>query len=213
MALLESERQEARRIQARLAGQLEATRADKTIGTRQRQRQMARAVLAAREDMQALRSQSAARAEVDRRAAYGKLFGIKSADDRAYRDSLAARVAEGSLNATKARALYDLAVQRGDDLAVMALAELAWSHSGDELGGEAWHPMLDAYRSRSDAMENAMSVLVEISSPDKLVMMREKLSVEVLAPSDLPGNLEFLATDAETMDAGTPVGQNWQQSG
>jgi hypothetical protein len=174
---------------------------------------MARAVLAARKDMATLRGNSAARAEVDRRAAYGKLFGIKSAEDRAYRDNLSDRVAEGSLNATKARALYDLAVARGDDAAVAALAELAWSHSGDELGGEAWHPILDAYRSRSDAMENAMSVLVEISSPDKMVTMREKLSLEVLAPSDLTGNLEFLASDAETMDAGTPVGQNWQQSG
>jgi hypothetical protein len=210
MALLESERTEAMQIQARLAGQLGATRADKTIGTRERQRQMARAVLAARKNMTALRSQSAARAEVDRRVAYGKLFGIKSADDRAYRDSLAARVAEGSLNATKARALYDLAVQRGDDVAVMALAELAWSHSGDELGGEAWWSLLDSYRNRSDALESAMSVLAEISSPDKLDTMREKLSLEVLAPSDLTGNLEFLASDAETMDSGTPVGQNWQ---
>jgi hypothetical protein len=196
------ERAEAAQIQAGLARRLDAARRDQTITSRERQRRQAKAVLAARGDMSTLRQKSADRETAVQQKAYRALFGIrpdKSAEDRAYRDSLAAR----DLSATEACALYDQAVARRDDLAMTALAELAWQHSGDEMGGPAWHPILDAFRTEP-RMEDAMVSLVELANPGRLDKLRDKMTTDIQQPSDLPGNLDWLAGDAE-QDAGARV--------
>jgi hypothetical protein len=211
--LTDKERNEVATIQATMQQRLAALRADTTIVPRERQRRMAKAVLGARERIAQINTQASTRQEKQQARAYRTLFELRtghSAEDRAYRDNLAARVAEGSLDATGASKLYNIAAARGDDMAMTALAELAWANSGNELGGSAWHPILDAYRGRSDELESAMTTLVSIVSPDKLGVMRERLEMEVTQPSDLPGNLDFLASDADSTSSDPQPAQNWQ---
>jgi hypothetical protein len=209
--LADRERNEVAQIQATMRKRLDALRADTTIVPRERQRRMAQVVLDARGRIAAISTQATTRQATEQATAYRKLFGLRaghSAEDRAYRDGLAARVAEGSLSASDASRLYDIASARGDDAAMTALAELAWTHSGDELGGNAWHPILDNYRSRSGELEGAMSTLVSLVSPSKLDTLRERMELEVSQPDDLPGNLQWLAGPEDTLGAQT-AGQNW----
>jgi hypothetical protein len=208
--LSEQEMQEAGQIQAGLRQRLDAARLDQTITTRERQRRMARAVLSARTGIQTLRASSAAREAAEQQAAYRRLFGIRpdrAAEDRAYRDQLAAR----GLSASDAAQLYDQAAARGDDLALTALAELAWAQSGDEMAGKAWHPILDAYTASSDVRGAAMDSLTALAFPDKPARMRERMALEVPQPSDLPGNIDWLASDAERDAGSRPMGMPWPQ--
>jgi hypothetical protein len=208
--LSEKERNEVAQIQATMRKRLETLRADSSVVPRERQRRMAQAVIDAREAVKAIKDKADARQGTEQDAAYKTLFGLnagRAAEDRSYRDSLAARVDEGSLDANRAAALYNLAVTRGDELGMTALAELAWQHSGDEMGATAWHPILDAHRGQSDELGNAMTSLVALVNPDKISRMREKLELEVVQPEDLPGNLEWLAGDEDSLSGGTA--QNW----
>jgi hypothetical protein len=208
--LTDNERNEVAQIHATMQQRLDTLRADETIVPRERQRRMAKTILSARDRIAEINAQATTRRDRQQATAYRTLFGLHaghSAEDRAYRDNLAARVADGSLDATGASQLYDIASARGDEVAMTALAELAWAHSGDEMGGNAWHPILDAYRTRSDEMESAMTSLVSMVNPDRIDVMRERLELEVTQPSDLPGNLEWLASDADSTSSDLQDGQ------
>lgn len=207
--LNDQEREQAGQIHETMRQKLNAARADVTVTKRERDRRIAKAVLSAKAALAELHTRSALRDQGEQAKAYRQLFGLdrtRAAEDRAYRDSLAAR----NLSAADAISLYHQAQARGDKLAMTALAELAWSNSGDEFGGDAWHPILDHYTASTTVNTVSMGELVQLVNPDRLEQMRDKLLFEVVQPTDITGNLEYLASDAETPPAVGPApGMPW----
>jgi len=207
--LFDSEIQEAGQIRAKLAKRLEQIGATQGITKREADRQRARAILAARGEMAELRGKSDERIAGDTAKAYRAAFGIRpdrSAEDRAYRDSLVAN----KTDAPTARALMAQAVARGDDVAMTALAEYAWQHHGEPMEGKAWIPILETYGESSDAYRNALGTLVSLTSPDKISRFQDKLATEITQPSDLVGNLDYLAADDEpSQSSAHPAGMPW----
>ena len=154
-----------------------------------------------------LRARSASREQAEQARNYRAAFGIrpdKSAEDRAYRDSLAAR----NVSAAEARAMYDQAAARGDEVAMTAIAELAWANGDNELDGQAWSPILSAYGASKPAYDRALTALSAAANPDRVAQFYDKALLEITQPSDLRGSLESLAADDQPA-SGQPAGTSW----
>ncbi len=202
---------EAAQIRAKLDRALSAAMATQEMTQRGRNRLRARALISARQDMAALRERSASREQAEQARHYRAAFGIrpdKSAEDRAYRDSLAAR----NLSASDARQLYDQAVARGDELAQTAIAELAWANGDEPLGGTGWSEILSAYGASKPQYDTALSAMSAVANPDRVAQFYDKAVLEIAQPSDMHGGLESLAADDEpASDSGTSV--QWGNAG
>lgn len=212
MAMLNNdELTEAAQIRAKLDRALTVAISTQELTTRGRDRLRARALIAARQDMAALRERSAQREQTDQAKHYRAAFGLrpdKSAEDRAYRDSLASR----GLSAQAARQLFAQAEARGDDVAMTAIAELAWNNTGNELDGKAWSPILSEYGALKPAYDTALAAMTEAANPDRMQQFRDKTATEISQPSDLRGSLEALAADDEPA-AGGSTGMSWGNAG
>jgi hypothetical protein len=198
---------EAAQIRAKLDRVLTAAISTSEMTTRGRNRLRARAIIDARQAMAELRARSATRETAEQAKHYKAAFGIrpdKSAEDRAYRDSLAAR----NLSAQDARQLFAQAAARGDDVAMTAVAELAWANGDNELDGRAWWPILDEYGATKPAYDTALTAMSAVGNPDRMQQFRDKAALEITQPSDLRGNLDALAADDEPA-SGRPVGMPW----
>ena len=200
--LADQEREAAQEIQKRLRTVLDGYRASQELMPRARQRGMARAILASREEMAALRQASADREEGERRKAYLAAFGLdltRSAEDRELRAELAA--AEPGAVETERRMSQALRV--GDLLAARAVAAYAFDRRNDEMGGDAFRGVLDLFAGHSEGIERQMVSLASLdddigqSGAAKLARLGDKLLVEIQQPSDLPGNIGALASDDE----------------
>lgn len=205
--LSEAELQHIGMIQSKLRTDLAATEGNKELNKRARDRARAKAILGAREAIREIRESAAAREADESGRAYKALFGIRpdrAGEDRQYRDGLAAR----NLSAAEARALYAQAHTRGDELAMTAIAELAWQHRSDQLDGSNWIPILEAHAGTSAALGNAAATLVSIEQPSKLDRLQEKMAMEVPVPSDMHGDLNYLAQDDEP-SGDRPIGMPW----
>jgi len=198
--LIEREVQQAREIQETLRNQLVAWRADGELTDRARRRGMARAVLAARDQLSGLRKASAAREEGERRKAYQEAFGIdqaRSAEERALRSD----IESASPSAVDTRARMVQALRIGDLLQAKVLAAYSFDRRNDEFGGDHFRDTLDMYAGHSDGLTRQMTNLAIFdadsgnSGPAKLQRLTDKLITEVPQPSDLPGSLEFMAAD------------------
>jgi hypothetical protein len=207
--LIESEVNQANQIRNRLQRQLDMAMGNRDLNLRARNRIRATAILDARSDMAALRAASDAREQEAFSKAYREAFGLdqaRSAEDRALRAELAA----ANLGPSEARTRMTQALAIGDTLQARALAAVAWEHQQDEMGGRAWNDVLADYSDSSPNVERQMANLVIFSGTgnDKIARFQDKLYTEVPQPSDLPGNLDYLASDAETETAPTawPVG-------
>ena len=157
--------------------------------------------------MKEIRDSAAAREAEESASAYRAAFGIRpdrSAEDRAYRDSLATR----NLTHSEAGALFAQAQARGDSVAQTALAEYAWGQRNNELDGHAWIPLLESYAGSSAVFGKALSTLVGIEQPSKLERLQQKMSMEVAVPSDMHGDLNYLARDDEP-SGDRPIGMPW----
>ena len=207
--LNDQELTEAAKIRAKLDKALTTAISAQGITQRERNRQRARALLSAREDMAALRQQSGERELAEQAKNYRAAFGLrpdKSAEDRAYRDSLAAR----NLSAQAARQLYAQAAARGDDVAMTAIAELAWGMTGNELDGRAWQPILQEYGATKPAYDAALAAMSDAANPDRMAQFRDKTTLEISQPKDMRGSLEALAADDQP--AGS-TGMPWGNAG
>jgi hypothetical protein len=91
--------------------------------------------------------------------------------------------------------MYDQAAARGDEVAMTAIAELAWSNGDDPMGGSAWSSILSAYGASKPQYDTALSALSAAANPDRVTKFRDKAALEITQPSDLRGSLEALATD------------------
>ena len=202
--LSEAEIQHIGQIQSKLRTDLAAAESNRELSKRARDRARAKAVLGAREGMKEIRDSAAAREAGESQTAYRRLFGIRSDSDRQYRDNLAAR----NLSAPEARALYAQAYTRGDELAMTAIAELAWTHRTDQLDGNSWLPILETYSSQSAILRSAAETLVGIEQPSKLDRLQQKMAMEVVVPSDMHGDLNYLARDDEP-SGDRPIGMPW----
>jgi hypothetical protein len=193
--LVKDERERASAIQARLRDQLAAINANHDLTPRARDRLKAQAVLSAREQMAALREASNNRHTREQRNAYYRAFGIdptRSAEDRAYRDQLAA-------NPPSAKAAAEMmaqAQQRGDTLAQRALAEMAWNNRRDPT--QYWVGVLNLYGDSGGQQALSIVDLAIYDDPSKQERLRDKLYTEIMKPSDLPGDLKTLASDDGT---------------
>ena len=93
------------------------------------------------------------------------------------------------------------ALRIGDDLAAKVLAAYAFDHRNDELGSGAFRGILNAY---ADSSPENTRLITNVATFDinsgtsgkaKLQRLQDKLATEVPQPSDLPGNLDYLAAD------------------
>lgn len=209
--LNESELAEAAQIRNTMQRKLDAAMTTQGITSRERNRLRARALIGARQDMAELRQRSGEREQAEQAKHYRAAFGIrpdKSAEDRAYRDALAAR----GLSAQAARQLFAQAAARGDDVAMTAIAELAWNNTGNELDGQAWSPILTEYGATKPAYDTALAAMTEAANPDRMAQFRDKATLEIVQPSDLRGSLEALAADDEP-SGGSSTGMSWGNAG
>lgn len=208
MAMLnDQELGEAAQIRAKLDRALTAALSTQELTTRGRNRLRARALIDARQAMAELRERSATRETAEQAKHYRAAFGIrpdKSAEDRAYRDSLAAR----GLSAQAARELFAQAQARGDDVAMTAIAELAWANGDNELDGKAWWPILDEYGATKPAYDTALTAMSAVANPDRMAQFRDKAALEIQQPADLRGSLESLAADDQPA-SGRAAGTDW----
>ncbi len=205
--LNDQEMQEAAQIRAKMDRYMTVAMTTQGITRREQDRQRAQALISAKQDMAALRERSASREQAEQAKNYRAAFGIRpdrSAEDRAYRDSLAAR----KLSAQDARQLYAQAAARGDDVAMTALAEIAWQNSGNELDGQAWSPILDEYGASKPAYDDALTAMTAAMNPDRMQQFRDKTILEIVKPSDLRGDLNALAADEQSA-SGHPAGMPW----
>ena len=205
--LNDQEMQEAAQIRNAMQRKLDAAMGTQGITRREQNRQRARALIDARQAMAELRARSVTRETADQAKHYRAAFGLrpdKSAEDRAYRDSLAAR----NLSASDARQLFAQAEARGDDVAMTAIAELAWQNGDNELDGHAWSPILEAYGASKPQYDTALTALSEASNPDRVAQFYDKAVLEIPQPSDLRGSLETMAADDEPASGGS-TGTPW----
>lgn len=197
---------QATAIRSELARKLAQIGATQGITRREADRRKAQAVLAAREEMRELRAGSNDRSSEEAAKSYKACFGIRpdrSAEDRAYRDSLAAQ----ELSATDASRLMAQAIMRGDELAQTALAEYAWNAHHDPVSGKSFIPVLESY---ADAgYGDALNALASLSEPSKIDRFTDKVATEISQPSDLPGNLDYLARDDEPTEGARSIGTSW----
>ena len=208
--LNEQELAEAAQIRAKLDRATDAAMSAQDLTKRGRDRLRARAIIDARQAMAELRGRSASREQEETAEHYRAAFGIRpdrSAEDRQYRDSLAAR----NPSAAEARAMYDQAVARGDELAQTAIAELAWQN-GDSIDGPGWSPILDAYGASKPAYDTALTAMSAAANPGRAVQFYDKALLEIAQPSDLRGSLETLAADDEPASGGS-AGMSWNAAG
>jgi hypothetical protein len=206
--LTNDEMAEAAQIRAKLDRALTAAISAQGITSHERNRQRARAIISARQDMAALRARSAQREQAEQAKHYKAAFGIrpdKSAEDRAYRDSLAAR----NLSASDARQLFAQAEARGDDVAMTAIAELAWQNGDNELDGRAWSPILNEYGASKPQYDTALTAMSAAANPDRMAQFRDKAALEISQPRDLRGSLEALAADDQPASGGRSMGMQW----
>jgi hypothetical protein len=168
---------------------------------RARARERARAILDARDAMSAIRTRSDERTAAEFATAYRQAFGLRpdrSAEDRAYRDSLAAR----DIGPTEAQALFAQAQARGDELAKTALAEYAWTRKDNPLDGKAWvDAVLQPYGDSNSSYDKAIMTLIGIGNPDRMTQFRDKTATEITQPSDLRGDLRALAAEEGTAES------------
>ena len=193
--LSEQELAEAARIRAMMDRRLAQIAGSRDLTPRAVARERAKAILAARDAMSAIRRQSGERQEAQTAKAYRAVFGIRpdrSGEDRSYRDSLTARAPSWE----EASEMYAQAVARGDELAQTAIAEYAWSQHGNPLGGSAWvDNILQPYGASRPEYDNALVMLTNAEHPDRMEQLRDKVATEIMQPPDLRGDLQALAAD------------------
>jgi hypothetical protein len=213
--LTQEEQQKAAEIQSRLTGVLDQIRADSGLNDRERQRQLARATLAAQNLMRELRSSSTARAEYARKTAYVGCFGIDpdyAADERTIRAALT-REQPGPVEIS---ARMEAALRVEDITEAKVIAEYAFSRRDDPLGGDSFRGTLDSFANYHPTIRAAMIKLAEVSSgdgdsgSDRLARMSDKLATEIGVPPEIQhGDLNSYAADdvpAAAQPAGMPFG-------
>ena len=194
--LNDAETQEAARIQARLQEKLAALDANTDLAPRGRDRLRARALLDAQNTLRTLREQSDAREKAAFDKAYKDAFGLsleRPGEDRQLRAELAANPPD-AIEAGK-RMVNALAID--DKYMARALAQIAFDHRMDELGGEAWIGVAELYGGSAPAVDKLMSAVFAAGAvPAKLDRFRDKVATEVQVPSDLQrGSLAAIASD------------------
>jgi hypothetical protein len=191
--LNDREQQQAATIQARMRAGLAAAEANGDLTREARDRLRARAVLKAKADMAALRQAADSRQASETGRAYKAAFGLRpnrASEDRAYRDGLAANPPTVS----KVQELFNQALARGDELAMTALAELAWMNRG-EPGGH-WLELLERYGGVSPQYDRAIRDLIALTEPNRSQQITDKLQTEIVVPPDLArGSLESMAAE------------------
>jgi hypothetical protein len=213
--LIDKEIQQVREIQAGLQRDLEEIRAEAGLTNRERQGRMARVVVSARAQLRELRAASDAREGGEQRKAYIAAFGIdpsRAAEERALRSELAA----SAPGAVEVRDAMTEALRIGDTLAARVLAAYAWDHRNDELGGDYFRGTINAYADSSPEITRVITSVAALdgatgsSGPARLQRLQDKLLTEIPTPSDLPGNLEYLAADDPSP---ANSGAQWGQMG
>jgi hypothetical protein len=210
--LIDSELQEAVQIRTRMDRRLDQVAAQKDLTKRAADRERARAVLAARTEMRELRERSNERERTALDRAYREAFGLlpdRSAEDR----DLRAKLAANPLSAVDAYAQMVSALAIGDVLLARAIAQVAYDNRLNELDGEAWVNVLEAYGgSHTELDRQITNVLVFSGLPSKIDRFRDKLSTEIPQPADIRGDLNRLAQDDVPSDARS-MGMPWDASG
>jgi hypothetical protein len=193
--LNQNELKEAAQIRATMDRRLAQIAASRDLTPRAVARERAKAILAARDAMSAIRQRNAERTAGEQEKAYRQAFGIRpdrSGEDRAYRDSLSARAPSYD----EAGTMYRQAVARGDELAQTALAEYAWSQRDNPLDGHAWvDGILQPYGESRPEYDSAIVTMLSAERPDRMDQLRDKVMTEIAQPSDLHGDLRTLAAD------------------
>jgi hypothetical protein len=190
--LVQDERERANGIQMGLRDQLAGIDVDRDLTPRARDRLKAQAVLVARGRMAALREASDEHHTREQRNAYYRAFGIdpkRSAEDRAYRDQLAANPP----SAAEAQRMMAQAQARGDTLAQRALAELAWNNRRDPT--QYWVGVLNLYGDANGQQALAITDLIIYDDPNKQERFRDKMYTEIMQPRELAGDLKMIAAD------------------
>jgi hypothetical protein len=192
---------------------MDRIRADQGLNDRERKRQLARVILASRDQMTALRQESAQRSESMRRNAYVGAFGVDpacAAEERAIREQLARE----QPSAVEVRSRMESALRVEDFTLAKCLGAYAFDNRDSQLGGDTYRESLDLFANSHHTVRAAMIRLAEVSQgegnsgADRMQRLSDKLLLEVTQPHDLgPGSLDALAADdqpAQATSAGMP---------
>jgi hypothetical protein len=156
--------------------------------------------------MTALRTASADREEGERRTAYLAAFGI-SPDRSQEERGLRIAIENANPSAVETARWMETALRVNDLLQAKAIAAFAFEHRNDEMGADAYRSVLDAYAGHSDGIRRQMTALAETDSDigqsgaARMVRLQDKLMTEIPTPSDLPGSLEWLASEEDSGQA------------
>jgi hypothetical protein len=210
--LIESELATAAAIRAKMDRRLDQVAAQTDLTKRARDRECARAVIVARQEMSALRARSNERESAALAGAYREAFGLlpdRSAEDR----DLRAKLAANPPSAVDAYAQMVSALAIGDVLLARAIAQVAYENRLNEMDGEAWVNVLEAYGGSNTELDRQITnVLIFSGQPDKIDRFRDKLQTEIPQPSDLRGDINRLAQDDAPSDARS-MGMPWDAAG
>jgi hypothetical protein len=200
-------------IQAAFANKVARIRADQGLTARERQRQLAKAVLAARDILAQVRSDSDAQSAAVREKAFREAFAIhpsRGAEDR----ELRAAIARSAPSAVETRDRMLRAISIGDLMEARALAAYAYEHRDDQLGGEWFRGSLNLYGGASPDFTRQLTALRDADAAigggsdhdSRVSRFTDKLSSEISIPDEVShGSLESLAAD-ETPYDGPPQG-------